>query len=310
MKSRQSFNICCFCVAGRLLTCVYLIEYTIRKLFDSAQEQSVLTVGEAEKFYIPPYQRGYKWKSYGNDSQVRQLMDDLFSAYSNSLEHKKRKYYLQFITVQQKEVENIKVLELIDGQQRVTTLTILLSVFQEKTPLKEQSIATNLLPYEVRRNVSEFIDKFIYNNINIIVNTEWNDFIAKNEKYNEQDIWHIFEVAKLVNKFLEDNLENENYISAFRDFLLDNVIVLVNFINLGVSAEDIFANLNSNKVELTNSELLKGLFLTFAARDKDILSKKNHKETRGIMGRQWDEVSYWTNKPGIKQLFFSKTPFI
>ena len=124
---------------------------------------------------------------------------------------------------------------------------------------------------------------------------DWNGFVDKNKEYNEQDILYIFEATKLIDKLLDDKLKDKNDITAFREYLLDNVMILQNSIEMEISTEDIFANLNGNKVELSNSELLKGLFLTYAARNKNMINKENYKEIRGIMGRQWDEVSYWAN---------------
>ena len=64
------------------------------------------------EFVIPSYQRGYRWEPL----QVRTLLDDIY-------QNGQKTYCLQPVVVRQ--MENGKY-ELIDGQQRLTTLYILI----------------------------------------------------------------------------------------------------------------------------------------------------------------------------------------
>jgi len=90
--------------------------YSTKGIFTKLLEET-----EKDCFLIPAYQRGYKWRSDKSDSQVKTLLTDLYRAYKISLE----RYYLQFITLKDSE----DYFEVIDGQQRLTTLTILFSSF-------------------------------------------------------------------------------------------------------------------------------------------------------------------------------------
>jgi len=289
------------------------ITYSIKEIFDITLEDSVLREKEAEAYYIPPYQRGYKWSSDGKDSPVHKLMTDLFTAFDIAFENSKKQkneYYLQFITVKRKEVNGKKVLEVIDGQQRLTTLTILMSVLQEKISHGSLSIANNLLSYGVRDVVMDFFSKFIYTNIKSLFNIDWDDLFCQNKNYDEQDIWYLFSAVKLINKLLEEKfIENQADYNNFKIYLFDNVKILLNNIELNISAEEIFTNMNYNKIELTNSELLKGLLLIYSAREKVGSHDNDYKEEleiRNRMGRQWDDVSHWVNKVAINRFFFSK----
>ena len=71
-----------------------------------------------ESFFIPAYQRGYRWTA----RQVTELLDDLLEFY-----HKEKRtgefYCLQPIVVRLEKDQ--KRWELVDGQQRITTLFIL-----------------------------------------------------------------------------------------------------------------------------------------------------------------------------------------
>ena len=98
-------------------------EYPLSKIFSSDFD-----------FQIPPYQRPYAW----TEVEASELFDDLYDSYKgNQIED----YFLGSIVLIKE--ENKPYAEVIDGQQRLTTLTILLA-----------SIA-NLVDGDVR---TEFLD--------------------------------------------------------------------------------------------------------------------------------------------------------
>ena len=73
-------------------------------------------IGEIEGcFYVPNYQRGYRWTG----SQVEALLNDIW----DSSERKEDTYCLQPIVI----MSLTNGYELIDGQQRFTTILILLN---------------------------------------------------------------------------------------------------------------------------------------------------------------------------------------
>ena len=78
-----------------------------------------------KKYYIPEYQRGYRWE----DKQVLNLLDDLDTFFSGDT--KGQFYCLQPIVVKEVTIDNEKWLEVIDGQQRLTTILILMKVFDQ-----------------------------------------------------------------------------------------------------------------------------------------------------------------------------------
>ena len=92
--------------------------YNIQNIF-SDDVESVLSTTKMKKFYIGPYQRSYKWKSEGKFDQVPQLLNDIYDAWNKDY---KSEYFLQYITV--KADSTNRWLEVIDGQQRLTTLSL------------------------------------------------------------------------------------------------------------------------------------------------------------------------------------------
>lgn len=90
-------------------------------------------------FFVPDYQRGYRWR----EGEIKQLLDDI---YENGL----NPYYLQPIVVRRKGGNY----ELIDGQQRLTTIYLILSCIKEilpKTPINYQ------ITYETRQETYDFL---------------------------------------------------------------------------------------------------------------------------------------------------------
>ena len=93
-------------------------------------------------FYVPEFQRNYEWRtstsSTAKDKQVDELFEDIYSAYENNDDN----YFLgTLITFYQEEVNDDRFGKyyVIDGQQRLTTLAILIRSYIKKLEkLKEE----------------------------------------------------------------------------------------------------------------------------------------------------------------------------
>jgi uncharacterized protein with ParB-like and HNH nuclease domain len=291
--------------------------FSINNIFNAENSDGCLEQHNASCYHIPAYQRGYKWASLHETDPVCMLMKDLYEAFLISKKNSYKEYYLQYITV--KRPPNYVHLEVIDGQQRLTTLSILLSVLSHKIPGVD-NISINKLDYAIREN---FFLKHIYptNALGELLVTSWdkdmgivlneiNEGISGLKEYNNQDIFYISEAAKLMNIFLSNDLLSGELLE-FYEFVINNVFIIVNAVEPYVSSEQVFSNLNSNKVPLTEPELIKALVLTKAAREKDNkLQSKHFKEIlelRASMGRIWDEISRWINDEAVKSFFFDES---
>ena len=81
-------------------------------------------------FEIPPYQRPYAWEL----EQVSELFSDLIDA----LEEHAEAYFLgSIVLIKSSAVADAKI---VDGQQRLTTLTILISVIRDLTSGADQQL--------------------------------------------------------------------------------------------------------------------------------------------------------------------------
>lgn len=265
--------------------------YSLKGIFTEFLEDS-----ETKCFMIPAYQRGYKWTSVGSNSQVALLMSDIHSAFKENRE----RYYLQFLTLKM----NGDVLEVIDGQQRLTTLTILFSVLYhiEKT-LSVVNIVSDKLNYQVRDN---FVKEFIYENINLILEeNSWDDFAKKYPQQNNQDVYFIYSAVIAIYQFLIAKLQPSEY-KTFHTYICEKVYLIVNPLEDDVNSERIFINVNKG-VKLKDEDLVKGLLITKIPRDNQSRSYRMTEieinEMRTNLGRQWDDISRWSSHPEIKSFF-------
>jgi uncharacterized protein with ParB-like and HNH nuclease domain len=87
------------------------------------------------QFVIPSYQRPYVWP----DSDVLKLFEDIEKAWQKGAVI----LYWHYIDRRAKSTENTRILELIDGQQRTTTLVLIALAFRKagiKTPLSNIAV--------------------------------------------------------------------------------------------------------------------------------------------------------------------------
>ena len=238
-------------------------------------------------FFIPSYQRGYRW----DKEQVEDLLDDLFEFITTS-ESKKEKYCLQPIVV--KQLENGKY-EVLDGQQRLTTIHILLS------RLKKNNTEIELfsLEYETRPNSATFLK-----NISENINKENPDYFYISNAYSTIDKW----LAKTKKK--KANIQGKLF-----DAIVESIEFIWYQIMNDVDAIDVFTRINIGKIPLTNAELVKAVFLsknnlslgyaTIEGEDKDfskILSLKQN-----AIALEWDQMEKVLQDPKVWGFIYGGT---
>ncbi len=188
-----------------------------------------------ESFYIPAYQRGYRWTK----RQVKDLLDDLQEFEKKA--HDSEFYCLQPIVVKQYGDK----WEVVDGQQRLTTIYIILTCLKEILPLLDKTRYE--ISYETRTDSTTFLEN-----------------IDERRAEENIDFFHIVEAKKAVEEWFKDK---GNYrIKLIQTLLNENDIgknVKVIWYELGEheNATEVFTRLNMGKIPLVNAELVKALFL-------------------------------------------------
>lgn len=214
---------------------------------DLVQSIREIFLQEDNVFIIPSYQRGYKWTK----EHVKYLLDCIASKISVCQDSDKY-FCLQNITLCN--VEN--GLQVIDGQQRLITLTLILSLLDIKMKSR--------ISFPTRVKTEAFIN-------NIITNQSVGDVDSLDEEY-------ISEVVVAIREWFKFN-------SLPLDLFLDKVKLIVNVVQNDTKTEEqTFANLNGVKSELDGSDLLRALFIILCETDE---------ETEQILGKEFDEMNKW-----------------
>lgn len=245
-------------------------------------------------YNIPEYQRGYKW----GIEQVLKLLKDIDGF--NIDENNKDKFYcLQNITI----VKKNDYYDVIDGQQRLTTLFIILSYLQ-KYYKDEEIQLKNRLKYSIRKESEDFLYKYIFeSDINYIKEKDSKYFYNENfdNKFDSQDVFHFALAKYTIIEFLKGKTDEEK-IKLYKK-LLENVIIIVNEVKSG-NEENIFRNLNSNKVPLAEQDFIRAIFITRCKED----NKTEKISKRLKTGYDIDNMNIWWSKSSVYKYFnrFSK----
>lgn len=268
---------------------------------------SVKEYFEKGTFAIPNYQRGYKWSVPDEKGKcgVGELMDDLLNAYLNC----HNEYFIEAVTVA---IEN-DLIVLVDGQQRTTTLFLILIALGDFDFLK-----TVKLDYKVRKDSDLYLKELITNQGAAKINDDI------------QDIYYFNKALKTIKKHFplekDENImtctrpikdEIGNIVDKkFVDFLKENVLLLYNKIPADNAISNFMA-LNSLKAKMKDEELIKSDMLINASRITidtynitDCVSCKSSlgiewkiSEDRGILARNWDKWLYWWNQEQVKEYY-------
>ena len=185
------------------------------------------------KFWIPPYQRGYRWSSL----QVTQLLDDILEFTRRKNPQPEEFYCLQPLVLK---VTNDDRYEVVDGQQRLTTILLILRHFNERLAEKyRQKLFT--LDYQTRPQLINFLLE-----------------PTKSLAERNADYFHLFEAIISIEKWFSDK---ENIVDEIKTTLLNKTKVIWFQLSEKENPVDAFTRLNVGKIPLTNDELIRALFL-------------------------------------------------
>jgi uncharacterized protein with ParB-like and HNH nuclease domain len=210
-------------------------------------------------FKVPLYQRPFSWTS----EQFQQLLDDLIDASNNPSDQ----YFIGSFILQKDEGKT--TYQVVDGQQRLTSLTILLAtirdksnnstlknkimsyIYQEEDEWKDLKRVMRVTPWDELRDL--FL-KYIYKMDGTKNFLE--DFDNKRINYRDQGdpIYHIYEAILTFNSKMESD---QDKISEFVKFILNKVTVVYIVASDTYSAFKLFTVMNARGLSLSASDLLK-----------------------------------------------------
>lgn len=228
----------------------YLVE---RKIFDIFTDET----GKKYKFVIPSYQRGYRW----TETQLSQLLDDLLK-FKKDKENRDKIYCLQPVIVRKiSETESTIDYEVVDGQQRLTSIRLILAHIQPN-------------------NVGQLYQLYYER--------------TKSEKPSGIDAWYIVRADKTISEWFVKNSKNEkeSLCDEFPALLKNRVSIIWQEMedDSTDAALERFSKINGSKIPLSSSELVKGM----------ILNNKNYPNGLGEQRYRagvWDEFTRTLNEP-------------
>lgn len=214
-------------------------------------------------FFVPSYQRGYRW----TEIEVTALLKDLF-IFMDKKKEEDDFYCLQpIVLAKSNKIENSW--DLIDGQQRLTTIFLILKFLNGRFAEEYRSKVFSL-EYETRIESRDFL----YN-------------IDSELKNKNIDFYHIYEAYGAIKLFFADKM---NLINRFEDILLNKTYIIW-FETNPDNAIEVFTRINIGKIPLTNAELIKALFLKSE-------NFKNAFELKQIqISTEWDEIERKLRNP-------------
>ncbi len=228
------------------------------------------TISELNQFsfLIPSYQRGYKW----TQKEVNDLLNDINEFKPRIIDNTDNKtwYCLQPIVIKSQNSDS-NIFEVIDGQQRLTTIYLILyHLNQDFIESRREKLFH--IDYQTRIGTTEFL----------------NDLDESKPREDNVDFYHISQAYQTISKWFDErkvNFDKQEFGSKFK--FHSKVIWYESQTENPIS---IFTRINIGKIPLTNSELIKALFLNssnFISSNPEQLRLKQLE-----IATEWDNIEH------------------
>jgi uncharacterized protein with ParB-like and HNH nuclease domain len=263
---------------------------------------------------IPAYQRGYAWEA---DTQVKTLLDDLrrgIEEDTNSL------YFLGEVTVvRRNQTENIPTYEVIDGQQRLTTLQLILMCLHkqiesfdtaavndavDQTETRREFLTVPLTISHGKKDKLRFRVQPAVDGLDALI---WAHEGKLRDSLNlktatpaikTQSQLRVVEAWQFIDDYLVKNFPSAQEKLLFLSFVLNQTVIVRLCVTRAELALDIFWKANGRGMPLTDADLLKNMLFINSTEDQFHAIEKHWKEAA---------TQLFSNKKGRKD---SMLPFL
>jgi hypothetical protein len=224
---------------------------------DHQVSTEVLTLEKVSKaamgFVIPSYQRPYVW----SDEDVVKLFDDIREAYLANLANpaNEEQYFIGSVLSAIHEKGESCLYELIDGQQRTTTLMLLSLAFRAagvKAPLAEVSTLGEAprLTFEIRDAVGNLLGSYA----GLERMTRPGPEAIENDPY----LTHLDANLRVLMQQVEGLRDTKDFnLEAFADYIYGKVSWVNNIVPESMDLNRMFASMNTAGIQLEPVDLLK-----------------------------------------------------
>ncbi len=261
-----------------------------KNLFESVPVDIGTLLGNGQKFNVPIFQRNYTW----DKDNWQELWDNILEVYH----HKATGHYLGNIVLLRENHDNDKkIYQIIDGQQRITTISILLIALLSFLDKLKNDNLNNDRVNEIRHNYINIFDsktglrpaKLTLNraNRNYYMNYLSQMNFEKPEKNTPaRDLHNAFKffqelIAKDLSAIINDGLKIYEFIT---NVILEKLFIIRIIVVNEYNAYLFFENLNSAGEPLTTADLVKNL----------IFSK--YPDSHEEIDELWQELELLANK--------------
>lgn len=209
---------------------------------------------EKEFYRIPIYQRNYAWK----ETEIRQLIQDI---YDYAKQDEKQYYYIGTLVVLPNKDNTFEV---IDGQQRLTTLSMLVAYLknEEKEENNYYKNLENTITFQCRKVSTDALNKI------------WESSDVKDVADSISNAYH-----QILRKSFEDIVKEKE---KFKKYLLENVIIYRISVPEDTDLNHYFEIMNTRGEQLEKHEILKAKLLSVF---------KDNTGTIEFYSRIWDACS-------------------
>lgn len=236
--------------------------FSIKELFEAGHQ-----------YVIPVYQRNYAWGA----GEVRQLLQDIYDYTDKSKQAEKADtpYYIGTLVVYERKEDDHIQYETIDGQQRLTTLTLLLSALHRwcHHSLQEPISFKSKLRFYSRPKSSNTLDTItmaLHDSVNFINSFEYAPNIQK----------RYLDIENMLKEFFDG--PNSTEVLAFYQYLTEKVHLLRVSVPEKTDLNHYFEIMNNRGEQLEKHEVLKAKLLSYFDTDED---------GRESFNRIWEAVS-------------------
>ncbi|MDY6914812.1 MAG: DUF262 domain-containing protein [Candidatus Cloacimonadota bacterium] len=225
---------------------------------------SQLFSGNNEQFYIPAYQRRFSWQ----EKQLIDLFEDI-----DLLKQSDTHLLGTILCLTGSHTAGLNILELVDGQQRITSISILLKVIQDRfEELEENEIKDEINSYMYCKS----IDRKLQNKV-LLGDLDNPDYVKLLIKKNMHSIKNnnLKEAYELFYRLLEDY--DKNKLNSFYFKFINKVKIIRLDVGQAKDAYKLFETINNRGLSLSPTDIIKNFLLGHASsidnRTLDIIRK-------------------------------------
>ncbi len=227
--------------------------------FDTSNKPFSEIIGNSKQYTVPKYQRDYSW----DEEQWDELWQDILAIH-HEVPEDREEHYMGYLVLQKQEINQFKI---IDGQQRLTTLSLLilasLQILEASEAAKDQErsrlIKSNYISTKSPSSLTETFKLELNRNNDAYYRNDLASLSRQPRQRNLKKTEHQMRKAK---EFYQKEIKKLDFDEQGLSLFIENIIanyLLFTVITVGddVNAYKIFETLNARGVHLSTPDLLK-----------------------------------------------------